>query len=383
LKIRVLKLKEQKEVAVKVLSFVTKLSSTEFAIYNGEEETNYELLTHSPEELNVRLTPYEQGEYRFNVMMDIIEKREIPIADIDIVITQAEVDALPGGIYLVNDELSALMCESRIDENAQRSALFVAGRLADYVNSMDMCECLPLVLAPSVNDEIISDAALSGMKGFARFPVFHALSHRAAAAVAADDMKKTPNSVNLVVAHLGTEISVGAYDRGRIIDCNSPLDGEGPFSPTTAGALPTEALLNLCYAGKYDMDEMMNRIQFSGGLAAYLGNGKMQSVKEAHSRGDKKTIFLVKAMAYKVAREIGSKVAALNGKVDRIVITGPWALFESFVKEIIQRVEWIAPTFVYVWRSELYLLMTSAARTFEGTVKLGLYSEDEIYRSAD
>jgi butyrate kinase len=365
---------------VKVLSFITKLSSTEFAIYEGEEETNYEVIVHSPEELNARLTPPEQGDYRFKAMMDIIERREIPVSDIDIVITQAGVDALPGGIYLVNGELSGLMRESRIDENAQRSAVFVASRFADHVNEMNICECLPLVVEPSADDEIMSDALLSGLKGLARVPVFHAFSHRAAAAVVADDLHKTPNSVNLVVAHLGTEISVGAYDKGRIIDCNSPLDGEGPFSPTTAGALPTEALLKLCYARRYDMDEMMDRIQFRGGLAAHLGSGKLQTVKDAYSRGDKKTIFLVKAMAYKVAREIGAKVAALYGKVDRIVITGPWALFDSFVEEIMRRVEWIAPTSVCVWKSELYLLMTSAARTFEGTIKINLYEQDEILR---
>jgi butyrate kinase len=363
---------------VKVLSFITKLSSTEFAIYKGEEETNYEVIVHPPKELNARLTPPEQGDYRFNAMMDIIERREIPVGDVDIVITQAGVDALPGGIYLVNGELSCLMRDSRIDENAQRSAIFVASRFADHVNAMNICECLPLVVEPSADDEIMSDAVLSGLKGLARIPVFHALSHRAAAAVAAADLHKTPNSISLVVAHLGTEISVGAYDNGRIIDCNSPLDGEGPFSPTAAGALPTEALLKLCYARRYDMDEMMERIQFQGGLAAHLGNGKLQSVRDAYARGDKKTVFLVNAMAYKVAREIGAKAAALCGKVDRIVITGPWALFDSFVKEIIQRVDWIAPTFVCVWKSELYHLMTSAARTFEGAVKINLYERDKI-----
>jgi butyrate kinase len=359
---------------MKVLSFIAKLASTEFAIYRDEVEIHYEMVRHPPLELNALLTPGEQGEYRFNAMMDVIESKDISISDVDIVITQAGVEALPSGIYLVNDALSSLMVEGRIDENAQRSAVFVVSRLAGLINSMNVCECLPLVVEPAIDDEIITDAALSGLKGVGRVPVLHAFSHRAAAVVIAwDAMKIGPNNVNLVVAHLGKEISVCAYDKGRIVDGNSPLDGEGPFSPTTAGSLPTEPLLELCYARKYDMDEMMSRIQSSGGLAAHLGDARLQKVEEAYSRGDKKTIFLVKAMAYKVAREIGAKASALFGNVDRIVITGPWALFENFVKEIIPRVEWIAPTLVYVWKSELYLLMTSAARTFDGTVKIELY----------
>jgi butyrate kinase len=359
---------------VKVLSFITKLTSTEFAIYKDEAETSYEVVNHSPLEFNALLTPSEQGEFRFRAMMDVITRQEIPINDVDIVITQAGVEALPSGIYLINKELSHLMGESRIDENAQRSAVFAAGRFAEIINSMNVCECLPLVVEPAMDDEIMTDAALSGLKGAGRAPVSHAFSHRAAAVVIAwETMKIGPNDVNLVVAHLGKEISVCAYDKGRIVDSNSPLDGEGPFSPAAAGSLPTAPLLELCYAGKYDMDEMMERIQSSGGLAAHLGSGTLQSVEEAYSRGDERTIFLVKAMAYKVAREIGARAAALFGNVDRIVITGPWALFENFVKEIIPRVEWIAPTSVYVWKSELYLLMTSAARTYDGSIKIELY----------
>ncbi|MDR1514783.1 MAG: butyrate kinase [Synergistaceae bacterium] len=359
---------------MKVLSFITKLTSTEFAIYKDEEETHCEVVRHSSVALNALLSPSEQGEFRFREMMDVITRREISISDVDIVITQAGVEALSSGVYLINKELSRLMRESRIDENAQRSAVFAASRFADLINSMNVCECLPLVVEPAMDDEIMTDAALSGLKGVGRAPVTHAFSHRAAAVVIAWDMMRIgPNNINLVVAHLGKEISVCAYNKGRIVDSNSPLDGEGPFSPVTAGSLPTIPLLELCYTGKYDMDEMMSRIQSSGGLAAYLGNGTLQSVEEAYLRGDERAIFLVNAMAYKVAREIGAKAAALFGNVDRIVITGPWALFESFVNEIIPRVEWIAQTLVYVWKSELYLLMSAATRTYEGSVKLELY----------
>jgi butyrate kinase len=121
------------------------------------------------------------------------------------------------------------------------------------------------------------------------------------------------------------------------------------------------------------MDEMMKLVNETGGLIAHLGDGSIQSVERDYLKGDEKTIYMVKAMAYKVAREIGARAAALYGKVDDIVLTGPWALFKDFADEIIARVNWIAPTAVYIWGSELYLLMTTAARTYEGTLKIDLY----------
>jgi butyrate kinase len=363
---------------VKIFAFLTKLSSTEFALFKNDEQIYGEVIEHSPAELNALLTPCEQGDFRFDAMIDRLVSQEIPIDDVNVLITQGGVEALPGGIYLVNRDLEELMKESRIDENLPRSAVFVAGHLLDYMTERYDNECLALLVEPAADNEIMSDGAPSGLKGVTRAPFFHAFSHRAAASVWAWDMKRGQNDVRLVVAHLGTEISVGAFDRGRIVDSNSPLDGEGPFSPTTCGTLPTDALLELCYSGKYDMDEMMSLVAETGGLAAHLGDGGLESVQDAYARGEEKTVFMVKAMAYKVAREIGARAAALYGKIDGIVLTGPWSFFNDFVAEITSRVEWMAPTKVIFWGSELYLLNTAAARTFEGNVRIDLYGQDQM-----
>lgn len=363
---------------MKVLSFITKLTSTEFAIYADEAEMFHEHIEHSPAELNSLLSPLEQGTFRFNAMMSVILLREMPIDCVDVIITQGGIEALPGGIYLVNRMLAALMEESRIDENVQRSAVFMAADLAEYVNARSDRECLPLLLEPAIENEITPEALFSGIKDVTRAPVFHIFSHRAVASLFAEGLRKSPNDARLIIAHLGTEISVGAFDTGRIVDSNSPLDGEGPFSPTTSGTLPTGALLELCYSGRYDMDEIMCLVNESGGLTAHLGDGRLSSVEDACASGDDRAIFIVRAMAYKIAKEIGARAVALFGKIDGIVLTGPWALFKFLVDEITSRVEWIAPVSTYVWESELYLLMISAARTFDGTVKIDLYGQNKI-----
>ena len=361
---------------MKILSLIPKLSSTEFAIYDNGTRTHDGVVRHVSSELHSLLTPQEQGRYRFNAMMDFIAAQNFHIDDLDMVITQAGVDALLPGIYLINSNLIDLMSEKRIDEDVQRSAVFIAADLAEYVNGKCENECLPLLVEPAIDDEIIAEAAFSGLRGLTRAPVLHAFSLRAATSLFAWDIGKTPNVVKVIVAHLGTEISVGALDRGRIVDSNSPLDGEGPFSPTTSGTLPIRALLKLCYSGKYDMDEMLRLINMEGGLAAHLGNASLKDIQNAFLSGDERTNFIVKAMAYNVAREIGATAAALYGAVDGIILTGPWTLFKDFAKEIASRVEGIAPVREYVWEIELYMLMTTAMRTFEGDIKILLYGQD-------
>ena len=67
-------------------------------------------------------------------------------------------------------------------------------------------------------------------------------------------------NLTLIVAHLGGGISVGAHRKGRVVDVNNALDGEGPFSPERTGTLPVSGLIKLCYSGKYIIDELRKRI---------------------------------------------------------------------------------------------------------------------------
>jgi butyrate kinase len=228
----------------------------------------------------------------------------------------------------------------------------------------------------AIEDEIMRDAVLSGLKGLPREPVFHVFSHRSAAAVYAWENNRGQNDVSLVIAHLGTEISVGAFDRGRIIDSNSPLDGEGPFSPTASGTLPADALVELCFSGRYDMDEMLNKVTSEGGITAHLGSGRLASVQEAWHKGDERTRFVVTAMAARVAKEIGARAAALQGRVEGIVLTGPWSSFTELTDEIASRVQWIASTKIYTWGSEMYNLAIAAMEIFNGNIKLLLFGEN-------
>ena len=72
--------------------------------------------------------------------------------------------------------------------------------------------------------------------------------------------------LNLIVAHLGGGISVGAHENGRVVEVNNALDGDGPFSPERSGGVPIGDLAKLCFSGKYTHAEIKKMIKGNGGL---------------------------------------------------------------------------------------------------------------------
>ena len=109
---------------------------------------------------------------------------------------------------------------------------------------------------PVVVDELEDVARVSGLKEIERKSIFHALNQKAVARRHAKAKGKKYEDLNLIVAHLGGGISVGAHEKGKVIDVANALDGEGPFSPERTGGLPVGDLIKLCYSGKYTYEEM-------------------------------------------------------------------------------------------------------------------------------
>jgi butyrate kinase len=362
---------------LKILAFIPKAATTEVAVYDGSDEIFYDTVDHGTSELCSLLMPEEQGRHRFDAILRATAGRGLTLCGVGAVITQIMCRDLPPGIYMADTRLLHKMSANLIDENQYRSGVFTAYFLSGYLNDNYDVECLPLVVEPAIGNEISLEAALSGLRGITREPMYNNFSQRSGVALCAwHEFHKTSNETRMVVAHLGSEISVGAHDMGRIIDSNSPQDGEGPFSPTSGGSLPLDALIEMCYSGKYDMDEMLNMVSQKSGLCAYMDDVSLESVEKMYRAGDKKTVFLINAMAYRTAREIGARAAALNGKVEAIVLTGYWAKFTEFTDEIASYVDWIAPVKIYGFEDELQLLAKTAAIIYRGDFRILLYGRD-------
>ena len=211
-------------------------------------------------------------------------------------------------------------------------------------------------------DELIPIARYSGVPELPRTSVFHALNQKAVAKRFAKEQGKAYDSLNLIVVHMGGGVSVGAHEKGNVIDVFNALDGDGAFSPERAGAVPSGALVKLCYSGKYTEKEVYKKIVGGGGFNAYLNTNDMRDVEKMVEGGDKNAEEIRDAFIFQVAKNIGSMSCVLKGKVDQIIMTGGIAYDKQVIAGLKERVGFIAPVTVYPGEDELLALAQGALR---------------------
>jgi butyrate kinase len=189
---------------------------------------------------------------------------------------------------------------------------------------------------------------------------------------AASKLGRKYEEINLVIAHLGSGISVSSHLKGRMIDVNNANDG-GPMSPQRTGYLPATGLAKICFSGKYSANEMKDLITKKGGLLAHLGTDNVEEVEKRIESGDKKAEIIFTAMVYQIAKEIGAMAATLDGNVDAIVLTGGIAHSKKLINLISQKVKFIAPILVFPGEDEMEALTLGALRVLRGEEKAKEY----------
>ncbi|MGE5677835.1 MAG: butyrate kinase [Pseudomonadota bacterium] len=332
-------------------------TSTKIAIFDNEKPVLEQTLRHSNEELAPYATVIDQYEFRKNVILDTLNANGINISKLSAVVGRGGLlRPMEGGTYSVNSRMLEDLRNMVMGQHASNLGAIIADEIATQLG-------IPAyIVDPVVVDEMEEVARLSGMPEIKRICIWHALNQKAVARRAAADMGKKYEDVNLVIAHMGGGISVGAHKKGKTIDVNNALDGEGPFSPERTGGLPVSGLMKLCYSGKYTIDEMKKKVTGKGGLVAYLGTNDGREVEKLIAAGDKNAELVYRAMAYQVGKEIGSCAAVLEGKVDAVVITGGLAydkLLMSWIKEMVQ---FIAEVKIYPGEDEMIALAEGGLR---------------------
>ncbi len=346
-------------------------TSTKIAVYDGVICSLLKTLNHSVQQLAGFQTIIDQFEYRKSQILNELERDRIDLNSIGIVIARGGLTyPLKSGVYKVN----ALMVEHCRNG--------VMGMHASNLGSMiayDIAQKFPGIMAliadPVVTDEMDEIARVSGHPLFQRRSIFHALNQKAVARQHASKIGKRYEELNLIVAHLGGGISVGAHSSGRVVDVNNALDGEGPFSPERSGTLPVGDLIALCFSGKYSRDEIYAMISGEGGLVAYLATNDVRDVEFAVENGDQHSFFILEAMAYQISKSIGEMATVLKGTVDGILITGGIAYNKRMMKSIRERVEFIAPVFVVPGQDELKSLAQNALMVLRGEIRAEEYDK--------
>ncbi len=336
-------------------------TSTKIAVYHDKNEVMKKTISHPLEELKKFERIIDQYEFRKSVIISTLKEEGFCLEDFSAVVGRGGLlKPIESGTYRVNELMVQTLKEAPYGEHASNLGAILAYEIGNEY-------ALPsFIVDPVVVDEMDEIARISGMPEIERRSIFHALNQKAVARSAAEKIGKKYEETNLIVVHLGGGISVGAHKKGRVVDVNNALNGDGPFTPERTGGLPAWQLVELALSGKYSKDELKKKITGRGGIVAYLGTNDMREVEDRIKNGDKKAELVYSAMSYQVAKEIGMLATVLKGEVDAIVITGGLAHSELFVSWIKERVEFIAKVLVFPGEDEMRSLALGALRVLNG-----------------
>ena len=276
---------------------------------------------------------------------------------------------MPCGTYVVDEALVEELRLARLGEHASNLGAVIALRFAEAagVNAY--------VVDPVTVDEWQDCARLSGSPLAPRWCVGHALNIKAVARRFARDCGSLYADLRLIVAHLGSGVTVSAHRGGRMIDNNTPE--EGPFGPDRTGSLPVQSLIKMCFSGNYSKRQLDRVVFGEGGLFAYLGTRDLEEVEKRIDAGDKRPAEVFEALVYQVAKETGAMAAVLAGKVDAILLTGGMAHSERLIGRLRSYIEWIAPITVYPGEDELQALAEGVFRVLDGEESVKTLRSDE------
>lgn len=347
--------------AIKSLIINPGSTSTKIGVFEDETLLFEETLRHSTEEIAQYASIVDQKDFRKQIILDLLEKKNFDIKSLQVIVGRGGMlKPIPGGTYAVSD---ALLEDLKIGKQGQHASN-LGGILAREIG--DSIGVPSYIVDPVVVDELMPISRYSGIPELPRTSVFHALNQKAVAKRYAKEINKPYDSLNLVVVHMGGGVSVGAHEKGRVIDVFNALDGDGAFSPERAGAVPTGALIKMCFSGKYTEKEVYKKAVGSGGFNAYVGTNDMRDVEKMVNDGDAKAKEVREAFIMQVAKNIGSMACVLKGKVDQIIVTGGIAYDKVVVAGLKERAEFIAPFTVYPGEDELLALVQGALRVMNG-----------------
>ncbi len=340
-------------------------TSTEVCLFADEKELENARMVHPIEELRRFEKILDQFPYRRDAVKALLSKWGVANGDLSAVIGRSALRNRETGVYEVNAGMVEDIRTGRTGiEHAAILGALLAREIADlfgipaYVDQIAFGSFIPL-------------ATVSGIPEIERRPAYHVQNIEAVASVAARDLKRNPADVNLIIAHLEGGMSIAAFEKGRLADSTNALD-EGPFTTERSGTLPGNALVELCFSGRYRKAQVLKKIRGEGGMVAYLGTNKIDEIEKRVNEGDERAAFYLEAMCYQAAKEIAAMAAVLKGKVDAVILTGKILASAHAVDWIRERIGFIAPVMTCP-EEEGLSFARSALRILRGEEKPAVY----------
>jgi butyrate kinase len=352
-----------------ILVINPKNTSSKIAVYKDSKICFLKTIKYTDEQLAACDSIPGQLEMRKSAILKELRENDINVNKLSIVIARGGlIKPVKSGVYEVNAQMREDLIKGIMGMHATNLGGIIAADIASMTNAR------ALIADPVVVDELDEVARISGHPLFERKSIFHALNQKVVARkYAKSNSRKYEDLQLLVVQAGGGGISVGAHKNGRVVDVNQAFDGDGPFSMERAGTLPAGDLVRLCFSGKYTREEVMEMITAKGGLYGYLGTNSISTIEKRIASGDEKAAFILNAMAYQLAKEIGSMCTVLDGKPDAIILSGDLFHNNDFTQKLCAKIDKIGPVSVYPDENELDALAINAIGVMKGEIDVMEY----------
>lgn len=346
----------------KILIYNPGGTSTKVAVYDGERELLNETIRHAPADPGNPVNPWDQVGERRAILLDWLAGNGESMEDIDLLVAMCGLmRPVDSGIYWLNE---AMLGDFRSElygihpSNPGCEMMFLLGReFGKKVITVD----------PSNSEEMLPVAFYSGHPDIGRQCAYHVLNHHMVAhRVCAERLGRKFEEARLIIAHMGSGITVSAFADGRVLDVNNGIEGDGPFTTVRSGAVPVGQLVEICFSGRYTAEEVHKQLNGLGGLMGYLGTTDGKEIEARIQAGDSKAEEALAAMVFQTAKEIGARSVPLKGEVDAIAITGGLANWKRMTDGIADWVSFIAPVYVYPGENELEAMAAAALRALRG-----------------
>lgn len=342
---------------MKILIINPGSTSTKVGIYEDLEEKIIENITISAEELSKYKDLYDQTDMRYKQVLEFLENNGIKPDELDVIVSRGGLlPPVHAGAYVVDDNLCDIVRNKPAQLHASNLGALIAREISKIAN-------IPAYIYDAVAVDELSDIArLSGVKKYPRRSFSHALNTRAVAMRFCQDNNMDYYNSNIIVAHLGGGISLNFQKNGHLVDICSA--DEGPFSTNRAGFLPIYSCITIAKEEGY---EALQKYEDStGGLISYLNTNDAREVEKMIAEGNEDAKMVYKAMAYQIAKTIGSLAVVDNGKVDGIVLTGGMAYSKMLTEWITEYVSFISPVSIYPGEFEMRALAQGGYRVMRG-----------------
>ena len=344
-------------------------TSTKIAVYLENNSVFMKTIRHEIGDLDAFENTAGQMDFRMKLVLHEVESNHIPHDQVGVIIARGGlIHPIESGVYEVNRAMIKDLGKGVMGDHASNLGGLIAHALLKRFPNAGA-----YIADPVVVDEMQDVARISGHPKFERISIFHALNQKSVARTYAHSRGMEYEDLNLVVAHLGSGISVGAHQKGRVIDVNNALDGEGPLAPERSGTLPAGALARYCLEQDVTWAEVRKMLTGEGGLFAYVGHKDARRIEKEAREGNAESRLLQRAMAYQISKEIGAMATVLSGEVDAILITGGMAHNPDLTGQIKKRVEFIAPVLIFPGEDEMRALAQNGSMLLHGKIKARKY----------